>query len=69
VVQSVLLYGSETWVWSQSMRLALQGFHHRVARKITDLRPRLQPIGRRRRRRRCCCFDDTSECWAQSVAL
>ena len=42
VVQSVLLYGSETWVWSQSMRLALQGFHHRVARKITDLRPRLQ---------------------------
>jgi hypothetical protein len=42
VVQSVLLFGSETWVWSQSMRLALQGFHHKVARKITNLRPKRQ---------------------------
>lgn len=41
VVQSVLLYGSETWVWSQRMRSALQGFHNKVARRLTGLRPRL----------------------------
>lgn len=35
VVQSVLLFGSETWVWTQQMRLTLQGFHHRVARRLT----------------------------------
>ena len=37
VVQSVLLFGSETWVWSESMRLTLRGFHHRVARRLTGL--------------------------------
>ena len=35
VVQSVLLYGSETWVWTQSMLLTLRGFHHKVARRLT----------------------------------
>ena len=37
VVQSVLLFGSETWVWSESMRLTLRGFHHWVARRLTGL--------------------------------
>ena len=41
IVQSVLLYGSETWVWTESMRLTLQGFHHRVARRLSGLMPRL----------------------------
>ena len=42
VVQAVLLYGSETWVWTESMRLAFQGFHHRVARRLTGMTARLQ---------------------------
>ena len=35
VVQSVLLFGSETWVISERMLKALSGFHHRAARRIT----------------------------------
>jgi hypothetical protein len=34
IVQSVLLYGCETWVLSDRMISTLRGFHHRVARKI-----------------------------------
>lgn len=35
IVQSVLLYGSETWVINPSMLRVLEGFHHRVARRLT----------------------------------
>ncbi len=35
IVQSVLLFGSETWVLSQLMERKLQSFHHRCARFIT----------------------------------
>jgi hypothetical protein len=35
VVQSVLLYGSETWVVSQSIMRSLTGFHNQVARRIS----------------------------------
>ena len=41
IVQSVLLFGSETWVWTKSMRLALRGFHHTVARRLTGRSARL----------------------------
>jgi L-rhamnose mutarotase len=41
VVQSVLLFGSETWVLSQPMLTALEGFHWRVARRIADNQPYL----------------------------
>jgi Reverse transcriptase (RNA-dependent DNA polymerase) len=34
IVQSVLLYGSESWVLSQEMERKLQSFHHRCARYI-----------------------------------
>jgi hypothetical protein len=34
IVQSVLLYGCETWVLSDRMISTLHGFHHRVAQKI-----------------------------------
>ena len=34
VVQTVLLYGSEIWVATESMLKVLEGFHHRVARWI-----------------------------------
>ena len=39
VVQSTLLYGSETWNISSAMLKPLQGFHHRVARRISGLMP------------------------------
>ena len=42
VVQAVLLYGSETWVFTQSMYKALAGFHHRVARRLAGRMPRLE---------------------------
>ena len=35
IVQSVLLYGVETWVISSPMLQALRGFHHRIARCLT----------------------------------
>ena len=42
VVQAVLLYGSETWVWTLSMFKTLQGFHKRVVRRLAGRLPRLQ---------------------------
>eukprot|EP00978_Attheya_sp_CCMP212_P011353 scaffold28024_cov58-Attheya_sp.AAC.1 len=33
VVQSILLFGSETWVVTKPMLQALEGFYHRVARR------------------------------------
>jgi RNA polymerase-binding transcription factor DksA len=35
VVQSVLLYGSETWVLSKKMKGMLESFHHGCARQMT----------------------------------
>ena len=35
VVQAVLLHGCETWTFTKAMCTALEGFHHRVARRIT----------------------------------
>jgi hypothetical protein len=43
VVQSILLYACETWVLSQSIRTAFAGFHHQVARRLTNHRIRLDP--------------------------
>jgi len=34
VVQSVLLYSSETWVVTPAVLKVLEGFHHRVARQL-----------------------------------
>jgi len=42
IVQSVLLYGCETWVLTEPMLKVLRGFHHRVARRITNKQPYLQ---------------------------
>ena len=39
VVQTVLLFGSETWVLTTPMKKLLDGFHHRVARQISGLTP------------------------------
>jgi hypothetical protein len=40
VVQSVLLYGSETWNMGSSMLAMLKGFHHRIARRLSGRMPR-----------------------------
>ena len=35
VAMTVLLYGCESWVITDSMRKVLEGFHHRIARRIS----------------------------------
>jgi hypothetical protein len=45
VVQAVLLYGCETWTLTNPMIKALEGFHHRVARRITHMIPVHQANG------------------------
>jgi len=44
---TVLLYGTETWCWTQSMVSTLEGFHNRIARHITNrhIRPRTNDDG------------------------
>ena len=37
VVQLVLLYGSEIWVVTDVMMTVLEGFHHRIARRIEGM--------------------------------
>jgi hypothetical protein len=39
VVQSVLLYGSETWVFPPKMLSKLEGFHKQIARRLTGRTP------------------------------
>ena len=43
VVQSVLLYGCETWVVTPAVLKALSGFHHKVARRLSGCLPRYLP--------------------------
>ena len=39
-ILSVLLYGSETWVWSKRMVDTVRGFHHKAARLLSGNPPR-----------------------------
>ena len=39
-VLAVLLYGSETWVWTSSILNSIRGFHHRACRRLADKRPK-----------------------------
>jgi hypothetical protein len=41
VVQSILLFGSETWVVTKPILQALEGFHKRVARRLSGKTPYL----------------------------
>ena len=42
-VLAVLLYSSESWVWTSSMLNIIRGFHHRACWRLADKRPiRLQ---------------------------
>ena len=45
IVQSVLLFGSETWVVTPQMLQALSAFHNRVARRIANKLPQRQRDG------------------------
>ena len=38
-VLAVLLYGSESWVWTSSMLNTIRGFHHCACRWLTDKKP------------------------------
>jgi hypothetical protein len=42
-IQTVLLYGSETWVITDEILRLLTAFHHSVARRITNRHPRPVP--------------------------
>jgi hypothetical protein len=39
IVQTVLLYGSETWTVTPQMIETLNGFHHKIARRISNMMP------------------------------
>jgi len=45
VVQSVLLFGCETWVESNAIMRSLKGFHHYVARKLSGCQIRKRAEG------------------------
>ena len=40
VVKTVLLYGCDIWVVTDTTMTALEGFHHRVARRLAGLMAR-----------------------------
>ena len=40
VFQTVLLYGCEIWVFTESMMTVLEGFHHRVDQRLLGLTAR-----------------------------
>ena len=44
-ILSVLLYGSESWVWSLRMLNTVRGFHHRAVRNLAGMRPKRQQDG------------------------
>ena len=46
VVQANLLFGADTWVVSPIIGRNIGGFHHRVARRLTVMRPRQGTPGR-----------------------
>jgi hypothetical protein len=43
IVQSVLLYGSKTWTVTPPLIATLEGFHHRMARRIANKLPIRHP--------------------------
>ena len=40
VVQTLLLYGSESWVVTGAMLKVMEGFHHRLAQRIAGMSDR-----------------------------
>ena len=44
-ILAVLLYSSESWVWTLSMLNTIRGFHHCACRRLADKRPRRRQNG------------------------
>jgi len=44
-VQAVLLFGSESWTITPTMRRGLEGFHTRAARRMTGMIPEKDTMG------------------------
>ena len=42
IFRQILIFGSYTWVATPGIRRSLEGFHHRVVRKITGKHPQQQ---------------------------
>ena len=42
MVQSVLLFGSETWVMTPQLDKAFEGFHHQALQNIAFMGPKCQ---------------------------
>ena len=42
VVQAVIIFESETWVLTPRLEKALEGFHHRVVRRMAGMVPKCQ---------------------------
>ena len=45
VVQAVIIFESETWVLTPRLEKALEGFHHRVVRRMRGMVPKCQRDG------------------------
>ena len=45
VVQSVLLFGSETWVLNPRLEKSLEGFHHRASLRMSGMDLKLHQDG------------------------
>ena len=46
IIQTVLLYSCESWVFTDRMLRQLERFHHRICRSIAGVHPRQLPDGR-----------------------
>ena len=45
MVQAVLIFGSGTWVLTPRFEKSLEGFHHRMVRRMAGMGPKLQQYG------------------------
>ena len=41
IVQSIMLYGLDTWVLTPPMKRVLGGLYHRVSRRLTGRKPHI----------------------------
>ena len=45
VVQATLLFGADSWVMSPRIWRTLDGFHHKVARRLEKMQPKRDMMG------------------------
>ena len=44
LVQAALLYGSEIWVFADSMMIVLEGFHHMISRQVVAIIVQMEDV-------------------------